>query len=212
MNQVILFLIIALPVAIVPAATFIQQPSLTESNGQAVISFSVSGPTDVEAAVLDNSGRVVRHLAAGVLNGDTLPPEPLVSGLTQNLSWTDSMTMEMLFSADPSGCASGLASRRDSKNGFTSRTPPWFPLRLSRLGAPRGRTAGIGGRTRPWTRARSCPSPIPCSFQARTAIRQRDSPCGTAALPRLTCACQRKRTTSFFSRTPLAEDRPGCSG
>lgn len=69
------------------AATFVQEPSLIESDGRAVISFSISDPADVEVAVLDYSGKVVRHLAAGVLGSDTLPPEPLTAGLSQSLSW-----------------------------------------------------------------------------------------------------------------------------
>jgi len=77
----------ALLATMIHAATFVQQPSLVEADGQAVISFSVSEPTDVEVAVLDKSGKVVRHLAAGVLGGEAMPPEPLVSGLAQSLTW-----------------------------------------------------------------------------------------------------------------------------
>lgn len=49
------------------------------------ISFDVSTPTDVEVAILNSRGEVVRHLAAGVL-GDK-PPMPLVAGLSQELWW-----------------------------------------------------------------------------------------------------------------------------
>jgi hypothetical protein len=52
-----------------------------------VISFAVSAPTDVEVAILDRSGEVVRHLAAGVLGGEKPPPVPLRTGLKQRLVW-----------------------------------------------------------------------------------------------------------------------------
>jgi hypothetical protein len=51
------------------------------------IAFAVSAPTDVEVAVLDARGKVVRHLAAGVLGGKNPPPAPLKPGLTQELVW-----------------------------------------------------------------------------------------------------------------------------
>jgi len=51
------------------------------------IAFAVSGPTDVEVAILNAQGKVVRHLAAGVLGGKLPPPAPLQSGLEQALRW-----------------------------------------------------------------------------------------------------------------------------
>lgn len=51
------------------------------------VSFSVPKPTDVEVAILDAKGNVVRHLAAGVLGGQNPPPEPLKPGLDQTLVW-----------------------------------------------------------------------------------------------------------------------------
>jgi len=50
------------------------------------ISFSVSAPADVEVAVLDGSGGVARHLAAGLLGANA--PEPFKPGsLAQELLW-----------------------------------------------------------------------------------------------------------------------------
>jgi hypothetical protein len=37
--------------------------------------------------VLDSQGKIVRHLAAGVLGGKNPPPEPLKAGLSQMLEW-----------------------------------------------------------------------------------------------------------------------------
>jgi hypothetical protein len=62
-------------------------PAVTRNGDQSRIAFAVSAPTDVEVAVLDASGRVVRHLAAGVLGGTNAPPAPLKSGLAQDLVW-----------------------------------------------------------------------------------------------------------------------------
>lgn len=73
--------------ALPQGAAFVQPPAISRVDGKAVITFSVSAPIDVEVSILDNSGKVVRHLAAGVLGGDTLPPEPLVRGLSQSVSW-----------------------------------------------------------------------------------------------------------------------------
>jgi hypothetical protein len=47
----------------------------------------VSAPTDVEVTVLGADGKVVRHLAAGVLGGKHLAPEPLKAGLVQEILW-----------------------------------------------------------------------------------------------------------------------------
>ena len=66
---------------------FTERPAVTQTTGGVRIVFTVSRPADVEVAVLDNAGRVVRHLAAGVLGGAANPPEPLRPGLAQDLVW-----------------------------------------------------------------------------------------------------------------------------
>ena len=68
-----------------PAATKDGGPST--GSGQVKIAFTVAVPTDVEVAVLDSAGKVVRHLAAGALGAKNPPPEPLKAGLAQELSW-----------------------------------------------------------------------------------------------------------------------------
>ncbi len=63
-------------------------PPTARTMGEKVeVSFAVSGPTDVEVAVLNADGTVVRHLAAGVLGGEGPPPAPLAPGLNQHLVW-----------------------------------------------------------------------------------------------------------------------------
>ncbi|HXX92155.1 MAG TPA: hypothetical protein VEN81_00890 [Planctomycetota bacterium] len=68
-------------------ASFTRKPSVSRAGGKAVVSFAVSGSTDVEVAVMDPKGGVVRHLAAGLLGGVKAPPEPLKAGLSQSLEW-----------------------------------------------------------------------------------------------------------------------------
>ncbi|MHC4914761.1 MAG: hypothetical protein ACYTGB_04650 [Planctomycetota bacterium] len=66
---------------------FSSKPAATRTNGKATITFTVSAPTNVEVTVLDAGGKVVRHLAAGVLGGEKAPPEPLEPGLSQSIAW-----------------------------------------------------------------------------------------------------------------------------
>jgi len=62
-------------------------PRAVKDGDATVITFTVSAPTDVEVAVVDAAGKVVRHLAAGVLGGKKPPPPPLKPGLAQRIVW-----------------------------------------------------------------------------------------------------------------------------
>jgi hypothetical protein len=68
-------------------AKLISGPTARTVDGQTVIRFEVRAATDVEVSVLDGEGRVVRHLAAGVLGGEHAPPAPLRPGLAQSITW-----------------------------------------------------------------------------------------------------------------------------
>jgi hypothetical protein len=63
------------------------EPKLKKQGEKVEIAFEVSGPTDVEVAILGQDGKVARHLAAGVLGGKNPPPAPLGPGLSQKLVW-----------------------------------------------------------------------------------------------------------------------------
>jgi len=68
------------------APTFVRKPTAIDRDGTTVINFAVSAPTDVEVAILDATGAVVRHLAAGVLG--TNPPGPFKKdSLSQEILW-----------------------------------------------------------------------------------------------------------------------------
>jgi hypothetical protein len=70
-----------------PLPTFVKKPAVTKTGDKMELSFVLSTPTDVEVAVLNSTGKVVRHLAAGLLGAKNPPPEPLKPGLVQGLVW-----------------------------------------------------------------------------------------------------------------------------
>jgi DNA-binding beta-propeller fold protein YncE len=68
-------------------ARFSSKPAAEKAGDKVKISFTLAAPTDVEVAVLGADGKVVRHLAAGVLGAKNPPPEPFKAGLSQALEW-----------------------------------------------------------------------------------------------------------------------------
>ncbi len=66
---------------------FASKPEAVKKDGKVKIAFAAGAPTDVEVSVLDAKGKVIRHLAAGVLGGKSAPPAPLKSGLEQKIEW-----------------------------------------------------------------------------------------------------------------------------
>ena len=79
--------VLALAFAALPPQVNIAPPTAECAGDRVSVSFTVSEATDVEVAVLDAKGHVVRHLAAGVLGGKNPPPPPLKPGLAQALVW-----------------------------------------------------------------------------------------------------------------------------
>lgn len=61
-------------------------PMVTRHDGILAIKFTVNAATDVEVAVLDAKGKVVRHLAAGLL-GENAPEPFQLNSLSQELAW-----------------------------------------------------------------------------------------------------------------------------
>ncbi len=66
-------------------AEFSQKPVARRNGAKVRIEFALSSRTDVAVYVLDAGGKVVRHLAGGVLGKK--PPAPLKPGLNQSLDW-----------------------------------------------------------------------------------------------------------------------------
>jgi len=65
---------------------FAVRPKVGKAGGGVAVEFAADAPTDCAAWVLDASGRVVRHLAAGVL-GKNAPPPLRADALAQKLEW-----------------------------------------------------------------------------------------------------------------------------
>jgi len=74
------------PVATGRRAAFAGKPTVTRAGDAVRIAFAVTEPVDVAVGIVDKAGRIIRHLAAGVL-GDN-PPAPLkANALEQALTW-----------------------------------------------------------------------------------------------------------------------------
>jgi len=67
------------------AATFTKPPTAKKAGDKTTIEFAVSEPTDVAVYIQDAKGKVVRHLAAGMLTDKAA--KPLKPGLSQSLEW-----------------------------------------------------------------------------------------------------------------------------
>jgi NHL repeat len=68
------------------AAEFTEKPKLEKTATGVRIAFAVKAATDVEVAVLDADGKIVRHLAAGLL-GKNAPAPLQKNALKQELVW-----------------------------------------------------------------------------------------------------------------------------
>ncbi|MGQ9662951.1 MAG: hypothetical protein ACUVWX_11545, partial [Kiritimatiellia bacterium] len=118
------------------AVKFVTQPTALRTATGVSISFEVDKETDVEIAVVDQAGKVVRHLAAGVLG--TNAPSPLQKGsLRQVLQWDG---------RDDAGKPVGLekvkirvrAGLKPQFDGLLLEDPDATPSIISLAVAPRG--------------------------------------------------------------------------
>jgi hypothetical protein len=65
---------------------FTKKPAVSKAGDKTAVSFAVDRETDVAVYIEDAAGKIVRHLAAGVLGKN--PPEPLKAGaLDQSVEW-----------------------------------------------------------------------------------------------------------------------------
>lgn len=85
-RTLVIFGVLAAP-CLAGDAVFKDPPRTVASGKESSLTFTVKQPIDVEVAVLDAKGKIIRHLAAGVLGGKNPPPAPLQPGLAQKLTW-----------------------------------------------------------------------------------------------------------------------------
>lgn len=73
----------AQPATQTTAPSFAKEPAVAKGKDGAIISFALAAPGDVEVAILNQQGKIVRHLVAGVVGGSNPPPAPLRPGKEQ---------------------------------------------------------------------------------------------------------------------------------
>ena len=81
-----MILVCVASVSLAVPVTFTTKPKVKKKGGKVGIGFAVSEKTDVEVAILDANGKVVRHLAGGVVGAEKAA-SPLKPGLEQVLVW-----------------------------------------------------------------------------------------------------------------------------
>jgi len=79
---------------------FSEKPSVKRDQDKWVITFASKGKCDATVAILDKDGKVVRHLASGVL-GRNAPYPFQQDSLAQTIEW-DGLTDD--FREAPAGC------------------------------------------------------------------------------------------------------------
>ncbi|MCG3179116.1 MAG: hypothetical protein BIFFINMI_01447 [Phycisphaerae bacterium] len=125
----------AAAVAAQPAA-FATKPAATGADGGAVITFAAATDTDVEVAVLNAAGRVVRHLAAGRLGANA--PAPLQKdSLRQQLTWDGKDDLGKPAQGGPFKARVGL--------GVTPTFSKTIVDNPAAIGSVRGFAVGAGG-------------------------------------------------------------------
>lgn len=84
---------------------FVSGPTQTAKGDSVIIDFETNEATDVEVAVLNSTGRIIRHLAAGKL-GSKVPSPFTPNALKQIVAWdkkddlADFLTEHMTFVLD----------------------------------------------------------------------------------------------------------------
>ncbi len=130
------------------AAKFTGTPKVTKTNKAVKKSFSINTASDVEGAVLNAKGRVIRHLAAGLL-GKNAPVPFKKNSLAQELSWDMKNDAGKQLPAGPSrfGCEPG--PRPAWRNTWAATTSNWSgpaqPIALRPMASSTSPTASTTG-------------------------------------------------------------------
>jgi len=116
---------------------FTVTPTAKKQGDKVTIAFTVSKPTDVEVAVMNAHGAVVRHLAAGVIGAGARHAGPLRKGLGQTLEWDGKDDLGKPAAGGPfrARVRLGLAARFDRVIGWSGQN----------IDAPRAMACGPDG-------------------------------------------------------------------
>ncbi|MFC1672332.1 hypothetical protein ACFL01_04285, partial [Planctomycetota bacterium] len=108
---------------------FAQKPAVARKGGTVTITFASKGACDAAVAIVDKDGKIVRHLAAGVL-GKNAPWPFTQNSLSQSLEWDGK---DNRGRSAPAGCRAkvslGLGAEYDASYGGDRRN-------VAPLGAP----------------------------------------------------------------------------
>jgi hypothetical protein len=118
------------------AAKFTAEPKAARTNGTATISFAVDKATDVEVAVLNSRGEVVRHLAAGLL-GKNAPAPLRKNSLSQEFKWDMRDDVGKPASGGPFSARVRLGSSARLEK-IVGRGPNYLPTHVVGLTVGRG--------------------------------------------------------------------------
>lgn len=104
---------------------FAEKPAVKKDGDRWVITFASKGKCDATIAILDKDGKIVRHLASGVL-GPNAPHPFQQDSLSQKIAW-DGLTTDFK-KAEPAGCkvrvSLGLRAKYDRSIAYD---PTWTP-------------------------------------------------------------------------------------
>ncbi|MHC4914235.1 MAG: hypothetical protein ACYTGB_01985 [Planctomycetota bacterium] len=128
-------------------ASFASAPAASTAGGKTTITFTVKSPCPAAVWIEDGAGKIVRHLAAGML-GDKAPP-PFQKGLTQKLVWDGkddagkpapagclvkvglglSAKLDKFLAHDPQNAGTVLSTATDAEGNVYVMSHDDFPIR-----------------------------------------------------------------------------------
>ncbi len=123
-------------------AVFRVKPQAQKVGDRVKITFALSAPTDVEVAITDGEGKVIRHLAAGLLGRNA--PEPLKkNSLSQELFWDGKDDLGR--AALPAGASGEVGFKVRVRLGLRATFDRVIGWSGQRVDAPRAMACGPDG-------------------------------------------------------------------
>lgn len=115
---------VASPVSLAAGVDFTTKPAVKKDGAKTIITFGVSAPTDVAVFIEDAKGKIVCHLAAGMLGKN--PPEPLKpNSLEQSIAWDGKDDDGKVAEGGPFQVRVGLGLKVDhAGTAFTEKSGP----------------------------------------------------------------------------------------